>query len=109
MLAYVGYIVDKVAGSGFFFSSSNSIFSCILSPHQFSHSPFSRAGGLGQLVRKYQKGSVLPTFKWAYAYTVYGIVTYLGVCDYRRGMDWILGLLTTIPHNLQLQLIIRYH
>jgi hypothetical protein len=26
------------------------------------------------------------------------IVTYLGVCDYRRSMDWILDLLTTCTH-----------
>jgi hypothetical protein len=26
------------------------------------------------------------------------IVTYLGACYYRQGMDWILGLLTTRTH-----------
>jgi hypothetical protein len=30
------------------------------------------------------------------------IVTYLGVCDYRRGMDWILDLLTTCTHHSEL-------
>jgi hypothetical protein len=26
-------------------------------------------------------------------------VTYLGLCDHRQRMDWILGLLTTLTHN----------
>jgi hypothetical protein len=32
------------------------------------------------------------------------IVTILG-CDYRRGMDWILDILTTYTHHTELQVI----
>jgi hypothetical protein len=33
----------------------------------------------------------------------------LGVCDYRRGMDWILDLLTTCIHNLKLHFTDHWH
>jgi hypothetical protein len=33
------------------------------------------------------------------------IVTFLGVCDYGRGMDWILDLLIIFIHNSELQVI----
>jgi hypothetical protein len=29
----------------------------------------------------------------------------LGVCDYRRGMDWILDILTTCTHHSGLQVV----
>jgi hypothetical protein len=35
----------------------------------------------------------------------HNIIMYLGVCDYRRSMDWMLGLLTTCIHHSELQVI----
>jgi hypothetical protein len=34
---------------------------------------------------------------------------YLGVCDYRWGMDWILALLTTCIHHLELHFTDHWH
>jgi hypothetical protein len=37
------------------------------------------------------------------------IVTYLGVCDYRRGTNWVLDLLTTCIHNSELYITVHRH
>jgi hypothetical protein len=33
------------------------------------------------------------------------VLSRVGVCDYRRGMDWILGLLTTYTHHSERHII----
>jgi hypothetical protein len=37
------------------------------------------------------------------------LVTYLGVCDYRRDTDWILDLLTTCTHHSELHFTVHWH
>jgi hypothetical protein len=40
---------------------------------------------------------------------IHPTVTYLCVCDYRRGMDWILDLLTTCIHHSELHFTHHWH
>jgi hypothetical protein len=42
--------------------------------------------------------NILSTQHWS-------TLTFLGVCDYRRGMDWLVNLLATCIHHSELQVI----
>jgi hypothetical protein len=43
------------------------------------------------------------------AYSEHNNVKFWGVCDYRRGMDWILDLLITCVHHSELHFIVHWH